>query len=91
MISVSYHCNLDDVLRYEKFPAALEFRPQVGDYVRSSTKWPRYYNGRGGIELQVCGVTITGESSIEVELHLIPSRFENITSWENWYNKVRGF
>jgi hypothetical protein len=91
MIRISWTCNLDNVSQYEKFPASLAFRPQEGDLVQSLTRYPRYYNGKAGIEFKVIRCIITGESSMEVEIHLVPTRFENILAWEKWYRQVRGF
>lgn len=80
---IIYRCNLDDVLRYEKFPDQLEFRPMVGDHIRSLNK--RFYE----VELRVVQTTIIDTNTMEVELHLIPSRFPNVSSWENFYRNAK--
>lgn len=72
-------------MTYEKFPDTLPYRPMVGDLVRSTRKCAGGYL----IELQVIRCNIISETDMEVELHLVPSRFENITAWEKWYNRVR--
>lgn len=85
IIKVHCHTNLD-LNNYERWPDMLCCRPICGDIITSST----------GLELQVVRVshvtkykedsTTNGWSdSLDVELHLIPSRFENISSFEKWY------
>ena len=91
-IDVRCHTNLD-LHPCEEWPSELTCRPVVGDIIKSST----------GLELQVVRVvhsphTKTGfypsgshyacrKWSLDVELHFIPSRFENISSFEKWYKR----
>lgn len=85
----------------EKWPDYLPEAPRVGDIIRSRQKW----RDSTQIELQVVrctwkyaepvGIDKTnygkpgGEWYLEVELHLVPTRFENITTFEKWYEKIR--
>lgn len=84
MISVTYHCNLDDVMRLEKFPKELAARPMVGDYIRSATKW-----GPVQLCLKVVNVTFNERGELCIELHL-HNQWKNISDFHNWYDLIRG-
>ena len=60
-MKIHCHSNLD--LRGEVWPDALEFRPMVGDLIRSRTERGRR---RFRLELQVCRITIVQPSDREI-------------------------
>lgn len=87
MITVHCHTNLD--IR-EEWPNKLYCRPIVGDIIIS----------KSGLELEVCrikhntykegsvGYLSGGRQYLEVELHLVPHRFENISHFTIWYRNL---
>lgn len=90
MINVHCHSNLD--LYNEQWPTQLVCRPNVGDYIPSATKW------RNGVQLELMVVRVTHRTAVslphngpylDVELHLPPHRFDNISHFEEWYRKIR--
>lgn len=95
MINVNFSTNLDDVSRHEKFPTELSFRPMVGDLVQSLTEYRWKYRDewqRGRhLTLKVCAVTITGENSLNVELHLKGHCIgqDTVSNFEKWYPAFR--
>ena len=82
MVKITCHTNLDI---NEHWPEELPFRPVVGDYIQSISCRKRR------IELQVVAIHFKiNERRVAyayVELHLPPSRWENISAFEKWYNK----
>lgn len=87
MVNVCWHTNLDDVMRYEKFPLSLTYRPQVGDLVRSLTMHGRY---KRRLELKVYSCTITNENCMEVELHLTGRMGQTtVSEFEKHYRNFR--
>src|SRR5574343_1524227 len=80
LINIKWHTNLDDVMKYEKFPENLPYRPMVGDIVRSLTKRRLH-----SVEFEVCRCTITGVNEMEVEIHLVKSRWLNLSHWLHAY------
>lgn len=61
-------------------------RPVVGDIIRNQCSMPGGYH----LELQVVRVTwywqaTTHEWKMDVELHLIPSRWESVRHFTSWY------
>ena len=87
-MKIHCHTNLD-LHPCETWPDELPCRPMVGDYMTSST----------GLELTVCSVAFKkvkcppafsdwnegSETICNVELHLPPHRFDNVTTFEKWY------
>lgn len=89
-MEIRCHTNLD-LHCSEKWPEELPARPMLGDLICSST----------GLELSVVRVKFgypvydfsyqversKPKCMCYVELHLPPYRFNNVTEFENWYNK----
>jgi hypothetical protein len=90
MVQIYWRCNLDDVLRYEKFPKELPYRPMVGDIVESSVRYGKYKEAR--LELKVVRCVIT-ESGMEVELHLKGNCMgqDSVMNFNEYYRKLRSF
>ena len=98
MVHVRCRTNLDDVDRLEQWPTVLPEAPRVGDLIRSARK-----RKDAVVELQVCRVTWykadtsaytfkhlhDNQWNVEVELILPPTRFENTSAFEKWYNKIK--
>lgn len=89
MVSIVCRTNLDDVGRYETFPTELPECPKIGHLIRSARK-----RRDAIVELEVCQVTwihseIQKHWYAEVYLDLPRHRFENISAFQNWYNKIK--
>lgn len=82
MIETNFFTNLD-LRPGETWPRRMNSRPMVGDLVRSATQRGRF---NSQLELEIVRVTITGENSFDVEMHLIKGRFNNIGEFHKWYN-----
>jgi len=94
--------NLD--LRGEEWPSELPAAPRVGDYIQSATgrkynptKDSFPFNGPIHLELQVVACKWKYHKSLyvreggwilEVELHLPKNRFESISDFEEWYDRL---
>jgi hypothetical protein len=78
----------------EAWPTELPCRPMVGDIIESLTKRAKGY----GLELEVCRVIFRSkemnygeekrEVYLDVELHLIPTRWQNVSEFEKWYYEI---
>lgn len=100
MIPVLCRTNLDDVMRYEKWPELLPARPVIGDYIESKKIWNNSNVSNFRLELKVtscswkCCLNHTmrfdpGDWYLEVYLDL-PPNFQSIAHFHNWYRKTRG-
>lgn len=91
MIKVSCRSNLD--LDNEVWPTELPCRPVVGDYIESLKLHNKGPHHTVRLRLRVCSVTfepdIDDSYKVCVELHL-PSHFENIASFYEWYERLTG-
>lgn len=77
--------NIDCCKRLD-WPDDMPECPRVGDLIRSPSSTPKKH-----IELKVCRVTwVRGDDYEwvpEVELTMIPTRFETEREFENWVNR----
>lgn len=91
------HCRTNlDLSWAESWPDELPTRPMLGDIIQSRTTWgPRKIQ----LELKVVALTwryvhsfipeIKDHYILEVEMHLPPHRFENITEFQKWYENIK--
>jgi len=95
-MKIRCHTNLD-LHHCERFPEELPCRPMKGDIITSSTGLELAVVGIGfratrSIQNPMWSdwkATEVTETICNVELHLPPHRFENITTFEKWYNARR--